>query len=59
MTGGFVTYAVGLSAGQAYVVIEALKAMVGRQRGKEYKNLKEIQDDMEVPNGEGQTSQVG
>ncbi|MCK4294086.1 MAG: DUF1018 domain-containing protein [Planctomycetes bacterium] len=59
MTGGFVTNVVGLSAGQAYKVIEGLKAMVGRERGKEYKNLKEIQDDMEVPNGEGQTSQVG
>ncbi len=59
MTGGFVTNVVALSVGQAYVMIEALKAMLGRERGKEYKNLKEIQDDMEVPNGQGQTSKIG
>lgn len=59
MTRGRVTNVIALRAGQAYKVIEALKAMVGRERGKEYKNLKEIEHDMEVHNGEGQTSKVG
>jgi len=51
MTGGFATNVIGLSPAQAYDVIEALKAMYSRQAGKEYQNLKEIQQDMEVKNG--------
>ena len=57
MTGGFVTNVAGLNPAQAYDVIEALKSMFGRQVGKEYKNLKEVQQDMEVNNGE--TCKVG
>lgn len=48
MTGGFVTNVAGLSPGQAYKTIEALKAIVGREQGKQYSNLNEIKEDMEV-----------
>ena len=51
MTGGFVTNVAGLNPAQAYDVIEALKSMVGRRVGKQYKNLKKVQADMEVNNG--------
>ena len=44
--------AVKLSKMQAFGVIEALKAMYGRKEGKDYKNLKEIQKDTEVSNGQ-------
>ena len=60
MTNGFITSVVVLSPAQAYKVIEALKAMVGRRAGKQYNNLKEVQADMEVQrDGEDQTSKVG
>jgi len=48
MTNGFVDTVIALSPGQAYKVIEALKAMVGRRAGKQYSNLQEVQADMEV-----------
>lgn len=51
MTGGFVINVVALNPAQAFDVIEALKAMVGRRTGKQYNNLKEVQADMEVNNG--------
>jgi len=51
MTGGFVTNVAGLNPAQAYDVIEALKSIVGRKTGKQYNNLKEVQQDMEVTNG--------
>jgi hypothetical protein len=51
MTGGFVMNVAGLNPAQAYDVIEALKTMVGRQTGKQYNNLKEVQQDMEINNG--------
>ena len=48
MTGGFVTNVVALRAGQAYKIIEALKAILSRHTGQEYDNLKDVQEDMEV-----------
>ena len=59
MTGGFAANVVSLNPAQAYNVIEALKAMLSRETGKEYENLKEIEGDMEVRNGQGQTSKIG
>ncbi len=60
MTNGFADTVVALSPGQAYNVIEALKAMIGRRAGKQYNNLKEVQADMEVnSNGEDQASKIG
>ncbi len=67
MTGGFATNISGLTPGQAYNIIEALKAMLGRERGTSYSNLSEVQEDMdrvpEAVHGEvakdGQKSQVG
>jgi len=58
MTGGFVSSVAGLSPAQGYNIIEALKIMLGRERGKQYTNLKEVQEDMEVAT-DGQASQVG
>ena len=51
-----------LSAAQAYNVIEALKAMLGRTNGKRYGDLHAVQTDMEVRHGEDRethASQVG
>jgi len=59
MTDGKVSYVAALSPQQAHGVIEALKNMFGRAVGKDYKNLKEIQTDMEVTSGKEQTSKVG
>ena len=60
MTGGRVTSAARLSAHQAYIVIEGLKAIVGRAAGKQYGNLTEIQRDMEAAkDGKKQTAKVG
>lgn len=58
MTGGFVSNVAGLSPAQAYNIIEALKIILGRERGKQYTNLKEVQEDMEVAT-DGQANQVG
>ena len=58
MTGGFVTNTAALKPGQAYNVIESLKAIVGREKGKHYSNLKQIEKDyMEVAR-DGETNQV-
>ena len=57
MTGGFATTVTALSPGQAYQIIECLKAILTRDTGKHYSNLKEIQEDMEVVT-DGQKSQV-
>jgi len=59
MTDGKVSYVAALSPQQAHGVIEALKSMFGRAAGKEYKNLKELQKDMEVTLGEKQTCKAG
>jgi hypothetical protein len=59
MTGGFAANVVSLSPAQAYNVIEALKAMLSRETGKEYENLREVEGDMEVRNGERQASKIG
>jgi len=53
---------VSLTSSLAYKVIEAMKAMFSRKTGKNYKNLREIQDDMEVDTDgkeKEQTSKVG
>jgi len=47
-----------LSARQAYVVVEAMKQMFSRRTGKRYRDLKDIQEDMEVAT-DGQKTQVG
>jgi len=57
MTGGKVIAPPGLSAGQAWNIIEALKAITGRRRGKKYQSLDEIKRDTEVTNGKMQTAQ--
>ena len=36
-----------LSSRQAWATIECLKSMLGRQKGKEYKTLKDVRDDAE------------
>jgi len=56
-TNGEVTNVCSLTPKQAYKTIEALKAILGRTRGKHYSNLKQIQEDMEVK--DGQTCQIG
>ncbi len=48
MTGGEVTNIAMLKPGQAFKIIEALKAMFGREKGKQYSNLKQIQEDTEA-----------
>lgn len=58
MTAGFADNVVALTPAQAYKVIEALKAMVGRRAGKQYNNLKEVQADMEVESN-GEASKIG
>ena len=58
MTNSSVTSVTALTPAKAYQVIEALKAIVGRERGRQYSNLKEIQKDMEVAT-DGETNQVG
>jgi len=57
MTGGFATSVSGLTPAHAYNVIEALKAMLSRERGTRYTTLKQIKDDMEVTNAEEKASQ--
>lgn len=52
MTGGFATNVAALTPAQAYKVIEALKAMLSRETGKQYSSLKEVQEDMEVTDGQ-------
>lgn len=60
MTGGFTSNVTSLSPGYAYRIIEALKAMVSREKGKSYTNLNEIKEDMEVvTDGNNKTNQVG
>jgi len=43
---------VSLGKADAFKIIEGLKAIFGRLRGKNYKNLQEIKEDMEVTNGQ-------
>ncbi|KPL21779.1 MAG: hypothetical protein AMJ75_09340 [Phycisphaerae bacterium SM1_79] len=56
MTGGFVSNVAALSPAQAYKVIEALKAIIGREEGKQYSNLQQIKEDQEAKDGE--TNQI-
>jgi len=48
MTGGEVTNIAMLKPGQAFKIIEALKAIFSREKGKTYSNLKQIQEDVEA-----------
>ena len=56
MTGGFASHVSALKPAQAYQVIEALKAILSRETGRQYSNLKEIQDDMEAVTDDKQAS---
>ena len=59
LTNGKTNSLVCLAPQNAYAVIEALKAIIGRRNGKAYKDLTEIkQDYMEVPK-DGQASKIG
>lgn len=53
-----VTSLAGITPRMAYNLIEALKAMLGRGSEKVYKNLTEVQNDMEVAK-DGQVKQTG
>jgi len=46
MTNGKVSDIGFLTSRQAYIIIEALKAMFSRKTGKQYKNLHEVKDDL-------------
>jgi len=59
MTAGEVGNIAMLKPAQAFKVIEALKAMFSREKGKNYSNLKQIQDEMEQVKDGKQTCQVG
>lgn len=48
MTGGPADNVAALSPADAYKVIEGLKAIIGRGQGKQYSNLREVKQDMEV-----------
>jgi len=48
MTRGEMDNIAGLDPRQAYAVTEALKAILGREAGKKYNNLRQIQDDLET-----------
>jgi len=51
----FASGIVNLQPAEAYKIIEALKAMLGRETGKKYSSLTEVQKDMEaVTDGKGQ-----
>ena len=57
---GRVRQAVQLTSHEAYKVIEALKAIVGRAAGKQYGNLRDVQSDVEgARDGKGQATKVG
>jgi len=50
---------VKLTPAQAHNIIEALKNMLTQKTGKQYRNLKDVQADMEVAkDGKNQTSQI-
>ena len=57
MTGGFVSNVAGLSPAQAHKTIEALKAIIGREEGKQYTNLQQIKEDKEAAT-DGETNQI-
>lgn len=59
MLGSETSSVILLTPQQAYKAIEALKSILGRQTGKQYSSLKEVQKDMEVENGQEQASQIG
>jgi len=58
MTAGDVRNIAILKPGQAFKIIEALKAMFSREKGKSYSNLKQIQEDTEAVT-DGQAIKVG
>ena len=57
MTGGSEDDAALLTPGQAYRVIEALKAIIGRNEGKKYSNLNQIKEDKEAAT-DGKANQI-
>lgn len=57
MTGGFGSNVSALSPGQAYKIIEALKAMLGRQRGTCYENIQQVKEEMECAK-DGKENQI-
>jgi len=61
MTGGRVKSVVMIAPREAHNIIEAMKNMVGKVAGKTYKNLKDVQTDMEVAKDgtKEKASQVG
>jgi len=58
--GWFIKDVASLTPQFAHKTIEALKAILGRETGKEYSNLQEIKEDMEVATDgkEDKTSQI-
>ena len=59
MTRGQVRSIAQLASRQAYVIIEALKNMFGRQTGKNYHTLRQVQNDMEAKDGQDNRRQIG
>jgi len=57
ITGGIVGHINALTPKQAYKTIEGLKAMFGRETGRQYSNLKEIQEELEVAK-DGEANQI-
>jgi Bacteriophage Mu, GemA protein len=59
-TAGRIEHAQQLRADEAHGLIEALKNILSRETGKDYKNLKEVQQDMEATDGaDGKKQQTG
>ena len=57
MTGGFASNVAALTPGAAYKTIEALKAIISREEGKQYTNLQQIKEDMEAAT-DGKANQI-
>lgn len=57
ITGGVAGHINALAPKQAYKVIEGLKAMFGRETGRQYSTLKEIQEELEVAT-DGKANQI-
>ena len=56
--GWFIKSVDSLTPAMAYKVIEGLKKILSRETGKQYSNLKQIQEDMEATT-DGETRKVG
>lgn len=60
ITAAEATNITALTPAQAYKLIEALKAILGRETGKQYSNLSDVKKDMETArDGKEQESKVG